>query len=82
MSAESLLPWHNPRQGERMATADMRDIIMIAGKDPYAYKGIEDVAQPHVRADGLGGCGDPKQNVKIESREQSALPYDDDADDE
>jgi phytanoyl-CoA hydroxylase len=80
MSAESLLPWHNPRQGERMATADMRDIIMIAGKDPYAYKGIEDVAEPHVRADGLGGCGDPKQNVKIESREQSALPYDDDTD--
>src|ERR1051326_5268554 len=25
MSAESLLPWHNLREGERMATADMRD---------------------------------------------------------
>lgn len=78
MSAESLLPWHNPRDGERMATADVRDIIMIAGRDPYAYKGLEDLAQPHVRPDGSGGCGDPRQNVKIESRENSALPYDDD----
>lgn len=81
MSAESLLPWHTPRTGERMATADVRDIVMIAGVDPYGYKGIEDLAQPHIRPDGLGGCGDPRQNVKIESRETSALPYDDDADD-
>lgn len=81
MSAESLLPWHNPRGTERMATADVRDIIMIAGRDPYAFKGIEDLALPHVRRDGLGGCGDPKDNVKVESRENSALPYDDDADD-
>lgn len=78
MSAESLLFWHTPREGERMATADVRDIIMIAGRDPYAYKGIEDLAQAHVRSDGSGGCGDPRQNVKIESRETSALPYDDD----
>ncbi|MBL8132049.1 MAG: phytanoyl-CoA dioxygenase family protein [Anaerolineae bacterium] len=82
MSAESLLPWHNPRAGERMATADMRDIVMIAGSDPYAFKGIEDVAQPHIRPDGQGGCGDPRQNVRIESRETSALPYDDDADED
>ncbi|MBK8024804.1 MAG: phytanoyl-CoA dioxygenase family protein [Chloroflexi bacterium] len=81
MSAESLLPWHNPRAGERMATADMRDIVMIAGRDPYAFKGFEDVAQAHIRPDGLGGCGDPRQNVKIESRETSALPYDDDRED-
>ena len=78
MSAESLLPWHNPRGTERMATADVRDIIMIAGRDPYAYKGLEELSQPHVRPDGSGGCGDPRQNVKIESRENSALPYDDD----
>lgn len=82
MSAESLLPWHNPRTGERMATADVRDVVLIAGRDPYAYKGTENLAQPHVRADGSGGCGDPRQNVKIESRETSALPYDDDADEE
>ena len=41
MSAESLLPWRNPREGEHMAKTDYRDIIMVAGKDPYAYKGIE-----------------------------------------
>jgi hypothetical protein len=35
-----------------------------------------------VRPSGEGGCGDPKHNVKIESRETSALPYDDDADEE
>src|SRR5258708_6201902 len=43
MSAESLLPWHNPRDGERMATADLRDIVMIAGEDPYAYKRTADL---------------------------------------
>ncbi len=82
MSAESLLPWHTPRHDERMATADVRDIIMIAGRDPYTYKGLENLAEPHVRVDGSGGCGDPRQNVKIESRETSALPYDDDADED
>jgi len=27
----------------------MRDIVMIAGKDPYEWKGIENKAEPHVR---------------------------------
>lgn len=82
MSAESLLPWHLPRGDERMATADMRDIVLIAGTDPYGYKGVEDVAEAHVRPDGQGGCGDPRQNAKIESREHAALPFDDDADED
>ncbi len=33
-----------------------RDIVMIAGKDPCAYKGVEDVAKVHVRPSGEGGC--------------------------
>lgn len=64
MSAESLLPWHKPGEGESMGTADVRDIVMVAGRDPYAWKGLTDVHQLHVRPSGEGGCGDPKHNVK------------------
>jgi phytanoyl-CoA hydroxylase len=56
MSAESLLPWRSPKEGEHMGMADYRDIIMVAGVDPYGYKGIEDLAQPYSRADRDGGC--------------------------
>jgi len=64
MSAESLLPWHNIQPGERMATADFREIIMVAGEDPYAYKGTTMSGKPHVRTAGEGGCGDGRQNVR------------------
>jgi ectoine hydroxylase-related dioxygenase (phytanoyl-CoA dioxygenase family) len=40
MNAYSLLPWEL-RDGERVATADRRDIILVAGQDPYAWKGLE-----------------------------------------
>jgi len=60
MSAESLLPWKLPREGESMATADVRDIIMIAGEDPYAWKGVEEIHQAWVRPSGQGGCIDSK----------------------
>ena len=58
MSASSLLPWIPPREGknERMATVDDRDIVMVAGEDPYPWKGIEDRRRPHVRPSGEGGC--------------------------
>src|SRR5215218_9490562 len=56
MSAESLLPWRPPREGEHMAIADYRDIVMVAGDDPYAYKGTEDLAKPYSRPDKDGGC--------------------------
>ena len=56
MSAQSLLPWRLPKPGESMAVADYRDIVMVAGKDPYAYKGTEDIAQAMVRPSGEGGC--------------------------
>ena len=29
---------------------------MVAGNDPYAYKGLTDVARPGVRRDREGGC--------------------------
>ena len=58
MSAQSLLPWSQPRPGDpHMALLDMRDIVMVAGVDPYAHKGVEERHKPHVRAAGDGGCG-------------------------
>ncbi len=58
MSAQSFLPWFGPREGENvMAQLDMRDIVMVAGADPYANRGVEERTTPHVRAAGDGGCG-------------------------
>ncbi|MGH3490409.1 MAG: phytanoyl-CoA dioxygenase family protein [Actinopolymorphaceae bacterium] len=57
MSAESLLPWHQVPDGMHVAKWDFRDIELVAGEDPYAYKGTIDVAKPGVRPDKEGGCG-------------------------
>lgn len=62
MSAESMLPWNLPKQGETMATADFRDVVMVAGTDPYAYKGYADINESHIRPSGEGGCGDAENN--------------------
>jgi phytanoyl-CoA hydroxylase len=56
MSAESLLPWRPPNEDEHMAKVDDRDIVLIAGHDPYAWKGIEDLRRTYVRPDRAGGC--------------------------
>ena len=37
MSAESMLPWD--LDGKLTLTEDLRDIVMVAGEDPYAWKG-------------------------------------------
>lgn len=47
MSAESLLPWD--WDGRLPMREDMRDIVMVAGHDPYAHKGIEQLTRPFVR---------------------------------
>jgi len=49
MSAESLLPWR--QDGKLPPTDDLRDIVMVAGTDPYAWKGIVDVNRPYLRAE-------------------------------
>ncbi len=49
MSAESLLPWDIG--GRIPPTKDMRDILIVCGEDPYAYKGLADLAIPYVRAE-------------------------------
>jgi len=56
MSAESFLPWFPPVEGTPMARHDHRDIVLVAGEDPYAYAGTTEVMVPHVRPDGMGGC--------------------------
>ena len=47
MSAESLLPWSGGCLDHPVE--DYRDIVLVAGKDPYAYKGIEDISMPYLR---------------------------------
>jgi phytanoyl-CoA hydroxylase len=66
MSAESYLPWFG-QGGGGIAKLDHRDIVMVAGTDPYAYKGTIDFHKAFVRAAGDGGCyaGD----TKLEYRE-------------
>ena len=59
MNANSFLPWFWPGEGEAkqaVAQLDVRDIVMVAGEDPYAYKGTHEIFHSHVRPDGNGGC--------------------------
>ncbi|MEO8720606.1 MAG: phytanoyl-CoA dioxygenase family protein [Ginsengibacter sp.] len=51
MSAESMLPWD--QDGKLSPTEDLRDIIMVAGEDPYVWKGIVDVSKPYLRPEIL-----------------------------
>ncbi len=53
MSAESPLVWD--WDGRLAPSDDNRDIIMVCGADPYAYKGIENLTFPHVRSEGEAG---------------------------
>ena len=48
MNAWSLLPWQM-REGEIPSRADYRDIIIVHGEDPYAWKGLEDRAGVSLR---------------------------------
>ena len=71
MSAESLLPWRN-QEGVGPSRADHRDIVMIAGIDPYEYKGVVDSARPNVRASGEGGCQDKRSTSRKIPEEEKA----------
>lgn len=51
MSAESMLPWD--QDGNLPATEDLRDIVMVAGEDPYEWKGIVDATKPYLRPEKL-----------------------------
>ena len=47
MSAESMLPWN--WDGRIELKEDMRDIIVVAGEDPYNHKGISNLTYPYLR---------------------------------
>ena len=47
MSAESLLPWSGGVLPHPLE--DYRDIVLVAGEDPYVYKGTEDISVPYLR---------------------------------
>lgn len=51
MSAESMLPWD--QDGKLPPTEDLRDIVMVAGKDPYAAKPVTDLNKPYLRPEVL-----------------------------
>jgi hypothetical protein len=40
----------------QIASRDYRDVVMVAGTDPHAYKGITHQLQPYIRPDRDGGC--------------------------
>jgi len=56
MSASSLLPWRAVKQGEYISKLDFRDVVIVAGEDPYIWKGYEDIMQPQIRPSREGGC--------------------------
>jgi phytanoyl-CoA hydroxylase len=39
-----------------MGAVDHRDILLVAGEDPYAFKGTTDLMRPHVRPARQGSC--------------------------
>jgi phytanoyl-CoA hydroxylase len=41
MNAWSFLPWQQTKDGQSIAQADSRNILMISGKDPYEWKPTE-----------------------------------------
>ncbi len=51
MSAESMLPWD--QDGKFALTEDLRDILLVAGEDPYAWKGTVDMNKPYLRPEVL-----------------------------
>ena len=55
MNAASLLPWHH-QPGVDLGMTDHRDVVMVAGTDPYAWNPLTDLSPVHVRKDGQGGC--------------------------
>ena len=58
-----------------MGKQDPREIVMVAGEDPYAWKGVVEAGGAHVRKAGDGGCGDGRvdlETFKAEPRDVRA----------
>ncbi len=51
MSAQSQLPWAFGQSA--FAPHDFRDIVMVAGTDPFAARGLENLSKPFVRPESV-----------------------------
>ena len=60
MNAASLLPW-TVEPGVQLGLTDHRDVVMVAGTDPYTWKPVADLSRVEVRPDGQGGGGPVEQ---------------------
>lgn len=58
MSCESFLPWFPPAADYKsgMAKLDYRDVVIVAGEDPYKHHGYTNIAEALLRPDGRSGC--------------------------
>ncbi len=46
-----MLPWD--QHGKLPSTEDLRDIVMVAGEDPYSAKTITEMNKPYLRPEVL-----------------------------
>lgn len=51
-SAETPMAWHPTDVTQASALSDYRDIVLVAGEDPYAWKGTPDIGRAYVRKPG------------------------------
>jgi hypothetical protein len=70
MSARSLLPWSIGFPPTRRT--DYRDIEMVAGDDPYAWKGVRDESLPFVRLDDPARAAEMRDAFAAEARRRQA----------
>jgi hypothetical protein len=57
MNAWSLLPWGPEGAQPSVAMGDNRAVVPVAGRDPYAWKGVRPAAAPHLRMHGRAWTG-------------------------
>lgn len=74
MSAESLLPWYyrDLPEDKSVGNADCRDVILVAGTDPYEWKGTIQRHGAHVRPSGEGGCGYAENNEVVSTQDDAS----------
>ena len=75
MSCESFCPWQPPAEGyaQGMAKLDYRDVVIVAGEDPYRHHGYTESAEALLRPDGRTGCMNWSDG-KIKEYQDSAAP--------
>lgn len=63
MSAESLLPWTGGSLDNPVD--DYRDVVLIAGEDPYAFKGVADISVPYLRPADAAEKSQLSETIKL-----------------